>query len=156
MDAKALQELMDIRAIEQLMMLYCDRIDANDPEGAAACFTEDGVGKYWGVFRGRKEIAARLGRILQHFSATSHHLSNITITLNGDRATALSYVYAFHRMAATGESTHYWGRWVDRLVRSGDGWLLAEREVVGVGSLEPQVGVTIESDIKGSWAGSRI
>jgi len=134
---KAIQELLDLRAIEQLMIRYADRIDANDPEGAAACFAEDGLGRYWGEYHGRKEIAARLGKILNRFSATSHHLSNISIRLDGDRATAMSYVYAFHRMAGTNDPMHYWGRWVDRLVRTEEGWLFAEREVVGIGSIEP-------------------
>jgi 3-phenylpropionate/cinnamic acid dioxygenase small subunit len=134
---KATQELLDFRAIEQLMVRYADRIDANDPEGAAACFAEDGIGKYWGECRGRKEIAARLSKILDLFSATSHHLSNVSIHLDGDRATAMSYVYAFHRMADTGDPLHYWGRWVDRLVRVDEGWRFAEREVVGIGSIEP-------------------
>lgn len=134
---KAVQELLDLRAIEQLMVRYADRIDANDPEGAAACFTEDGIGKYWGECRSRKEIAGRLSRILDRFAATSHHLSNVRIQLDGDRATAMSYVYAFHRMAGTNEPMHYWGRWVDRLVRTEEGWLFAGREVVGIGSIEP-------------------
>jgi uncharacterized protein (TIGR02246 family) len=133
----ALQELLDLRAIEQLMVRYADRIDANDPEGAATCFAEDGVGKYWGEYRGRKDIAARLGKILKLFSTTSHHLSNVSIQLDGDQATAMSYVYAFHRMADTNDPMHYWGRWVDRLVRTEEGWLFAEREVVGIGSIEP-------------------
>jgi uncharacterized protein (TIGR02246 family) len=134
---KAIQEFLDLRAIEQLMVRYADRIDANDPEGAAACFAEDGVGKYWGEYRGRKEIAARLSKILDRFAATSHHLSNVSIRLDGNRATATSYVYAFHRMAGTNDPMHYWGRWVDRLVRADEGWLFAEREVVGIGSIEP-------------------
>ena len=134
---KTLQELLDLRAIEQLMVQYADRIDANDPVGAAACFAEDGIGKYWGESRGREEIAARLGKILKLFSTTSHHLSNVSIQLDGDRATAMSYVYAFHRMADTNDPMHYWGRWVDRLVRVEEGWRFAEREVVGIGSVEP-------------------
>ena len=32
---------------------------------------------------------------------------------------------------------HYWGRWVDRLVKIDGEWLFAHREVVGVGSLNP-------------------
>ena len=88
---KTLQELLDLRAIEQLMVRYADRIDANDPQGAAASFAEGGIGKYWGECRGRKEIAARLGKILDLFSATSHHLSNVRIHLDGDQATAMSY-----------------------------------------------------------------
>jgi uncharacterized protein (TIGR02246 family) len=134
---KAIQELIDLRAIEQLMVRYADRIDANDPEGAAACFAEDGIGNYWGKYTGRKEIATRLSKILDRFSATSHHLSNVSIQLDGDRATAMSYVYAFHRMADTNDPMHYWGRWVDRLVRVEEGWRFAEREVVGIGSIEP-------------------
>ena len=134
---KTIQELLDLRAIEQLMVRYADRIDANDPEGAAACFAEDGIGNYWGKFQGRKEIAARLSKILDLFSATSHHLSNVSIQLDGDRATSMAYVYAFHRMADTNDPMHYWGRWVDRLVRLEEGWRFAEREVVGIGSIEP-------------------
>ena len=135
---KAVQELIDIHAIQQLMVRYADRIDANDPQGAAACFAEDGVGKYWGVYNGREEISYVLSRILEMFSATSHHLSNTKISLDGDQATAVSYVYAFHRMVDTNEPMHYWGRWVDRLKRTDEGWLFAEREVVGVGSIEPE------------------
>jgi hypothetical protein len=135
---KALQELLDLRAIEQLMIRYADRIDANDPEGAAACFTENGIGKYWGVVEGRKAIADRLAIILNFFSCTSHHLTNPSINLDGDQATAMSYVYAFHTVASSGEPWHYWGRWVDRLERTDEGWLFAEREVVGVGGIEPE------------------
>jgi 3-phenylpropionate/cinnamic acid dioxygenase small subunit len=137
---KAIQELLDIHAIQQLMVRYAERIDANDPEGAAACFAEHGIGKYWGTYRGRQEISDRLAEILVLFSATSHHLSNININLDGDQATAMSYVYAFHRMADTDEPLHYWGRWVDRLKRTDEGWLFEEREVVGVGSIEPEQG----------------
>ena len=135
---KAIQELLDIHAIQQLMVHYAERIDANDPEGAAACYTEDGTGEYWGTFQGRKEIAEVLSVILSMFSTTSHHLTNTSITLDGDQATAMSYVYAFHRMAGTNEPLHYWGRWVDRLQRTDEGWRFAKREVVGIGSIEPE------------------
>ena len=64
---EVVQELRYIHAIQQLMIRYADRIDANDPEGAAACFAEDGVGKYWGDCEGRKAIAERLGFILSLF-----------------------------------------------------------------------------------------
>lgn len=133
----AMEELIQTRAIEQLMVRYADRIDANDPEGAAACFAEDGIGRYWGVYRGRDEIAKRLRGILEGFTATSHHLTNVSIRLNGDRASAVSYVYAFHRLMENGEPLHYWGRWVDQLVRVDGEWLFADREVVGVGSISP-------------------
>ncbi|MBI1179779.1 MAG: hypothetical protein GC201_04420 [Alphaproteobacteria bacterium] len=130
-----IQALADKQAIYELMVRYAERIDANDPAGAAACFAEDGIGMYWGEAAGRKAIAARLAGILDRFHTTSHHLSNVGITLDGDRATAMSYVYAFHRMAGTMEAMHVWGRWVDELARIDGEWLFTRREVVGVGAV---------------------
>ena len=131
-----MQEMLDHYAIEKLMVRYAERIDANDPVGAASCFAEDGIGHYWGAYKGRAAIAERLTGILDAFAATSHHLSNIKLEINGDQATGLSYVYAFHRYAESFDPMHYWGRWVDTIVRVDGEWLFAEREVVGVGRLE--------------------
>ncbi|MCC6382737.1 MAG: nuclear transport factor 2 family protein [Dehalococcoidia bacterium] len=117
------------------MTRYADRIDANDPEGSAACFAEDGLGVYWGDYRGRAAIADRLRGILKQFATTSHHLTNVLITLDGDRATAQSYVYAFHRYQDGGRFMHVWGRWVDELVRRDGSWYFARREVVTVGRI---------------------
>ncbi|MFN3231606.1 MAG: nuclear transport factor 2 family protein [Alphaproteobacteria bacterium] len=130
-----LAEMVDHYAIKKLMVRYAERIDANDPEGAAACFAEDGIGHYWGEYQGRDAIAERLVDILDAFAATSHHLSNVMLEIDGDTATGLSYVYAFHRYAHNFEPMHYWGRWVDKLVKVDGVWLFAEREVVGVGQL---------------------
>lgn len=137
MSDETLRRIVDERAIERLLADYAERIDANDPQGAAACFCEDGVGVYWQDCVGPQAIAERLTGILSRFHATSHHLSNIQIDLRGDSATALSYVYAFHRYAETLEPMHYWGRWVDELRRVDGQWKFARREVVGVGSINP-------------------
>jgi len=131
-----IRELADKKAIYELMAHYADRIDANDPDGAAACFAEDGIGVYWQDYVGPKAIAERLTGILAHFHATSHHLSNLLIRLDGDTATAQSYVYAFHRVkAGMDKPMHVWGRWVDRLKKVDDEWKFAHREVVSVGSI---------------------
>ncbi len=99
-DSESVVEMLEARAIEQLMIRYIDCIDANDPYGAAACFAPDGLGVYWGEYRGREAIVARLRGILQVFAATSHHLTNVAPVINGDTATSQSYVYAFHRYEA--------------------------------------------------------
>jgi len=139
-DADALRELLERDAITRLMVRYADRIDANDPVGAAACFAPDGLGVYWGDHRGREAIAERLTGILAGFHATSHHLTNVQIQLTGETtARAQSYVYAFHRLKDTFQHMHYWGRWVDELTKVDGEWLFARREVVGVGSLTPGV-----------------
>ncbi len=136
MDA-ALQEMIDARAIEQLMIRYIDRVDANDPVGAAACFAEDGLGIYWGDYRGREAIADRLEEILAGFTTTSHHLSNVAPVITGESATSQAYVYAFHRRVDSGDHLHYWGRWVDELRKTDGQWLFVRREVVGVGTMVP-------------------
>ena len=120
------------------MVRYPDRIDTNDPVGAAACFAPDGLGMYWGEYRGREAIAERLTGILAAFHATSHHLTNVQLELTSETtARAQSYVYAFHRYKETFQHMHYWGRWVDELIKIGGDWLFARREVVGVGNLVP-------------------
>lgn len=139
MSTDRIQQLIDERDILNLMIRYADRIDANDPIGSAACFAPDGIGHYWGEFQGREAIAARLAGILDAFLCTSHHLTNWLIDIDGDRATAQSYVYAFHRRRK--DELPFWvsARWIDQIVRTPDeGWLFARREVAVVGSVVAQ------------------
>lgn len=131
------RELLDAHDIEQLMIHYIDRIDANDPHGAAECFTSDGIGIYWGEYQGHAAIAERLTGILDGFTATSHHLTNVQPVVTGDTATSLAYVYAFHRRTGSGDWLHVWGRWIDELRRENGQWRFARREVALVGSMLP-------------------
>jgi hypothetical protein len=133
-DLARVQTMLTERDILNLMIRYADRIDANDPIGSAACFAEDGVGHYWGEFVGREAIATRLAGILDQFLCTSHHLTNWIIDIDGDRARAQSYVYAFHRRRS--DDLPFWvsARWIDQLVRTPhEGWRFARREVAVVG-----------------------
>ena len=101
----ALSELIDARAIEQTLVAYFDRIDANDPVGASEFFAPDVeveimTGKR---YQGRERFARAVGRVLDQYERTSHHLTNVSTSIEGNTAQALAYVYAYHRMAATGE-----------------------------------------------------
>jgi ketosteroid isomerase-like protein len=133
-----IQKLIDERDIHRLMVHYADRIDANDPVGAADCFTPDGTGIYWGEYRGRVAIAARLAEILDAFTVTSHHLSNESIEVFGDQAVSLSYVYAFHRRVSDDSPLHVWARWIDQLERTDEGWRFSRREVARVGRISTE------------------
>lgn len=129
----------DVRAIEQVFVDYFDRVDANDPDGAAALFLPDArveimTGK---VYESSAHFARGLAKVLGQYERTSHHVSNFTITLDGDEARSLAYVYAFHRMRATGDTWHLWGRIDDRMQRTTDGWRIAEHVLYGVDS-EPR------------------
>ena len=140
MSEERVQQLIDKQEIHELMAHYAERIDAKDPAGAAACFATDGIGVYWGNYEGPEAIAERLTAILDQFTVTSHHLSNVQIKRDGERATAMSYVYSFHRLVGNDEPMHYWGRWIDALRKDFGRWHFTHREVVDVGRVGTEEG----------------
>jgi uncharacterized protein (TIGR02246 family) len=129
-------ELVAARELEQVLIGYFDRVDARDPEGAARFFAEDAeveimTGKR---LQGRERYARALGRVLVRYRRTSHHLSNVRATVDGERAETWAYVYAFHRMDDTGEVWHLWVRMHDRFVRRDGRWQIAYHVLHGVDS----------------------
>ncbi len=146
-DAAAIRELLDVRAVEQLLVRYFDRVDAGDPDGASLCFAPDVefeimIGRRK---QGRERFARSLARVLALYQRTSHHLSNITVHLEGDEAVLTGYVYAYHRMLGSGEPWHLWARIHDRLRRTEDGWLIAEHVLHGVDA------VPLRADLPADW-----
>jgi uncharacterized protein (TIGR02246 family) len=144
---QALTELADRYAIEQLFVRYFDRVDANDPEGAAQQFAEDVefeimIGKRK---QGRDRFARSLGRVLDQYERTSHHLSNVRTEVDGDEAHGLAYVYAYHRMRNTGEPWHLWARMQDRYRRIDGQWLITEHVLFGLDA------VPMRPDIPRDW-----
>jgi enoyl-CoA hydratase len=126
----ALQRLIDVRDIEQLLFEYCRCADSNDPDGLARCFTEDCIARYGPgpVSIGANARREQASRDLRMFSATSHHLSNVHVEhVDGDRARVESVVFAWHRPLDTPGVWELFGRYVDVVVRTRDGWKIAER-----------------------------
>jgi uncharacterized protein (TIGR02246 family) len=136
-DASALQALLDERAIEHLLFRYFDRVDAGDPEGASMCFAPDVefeimIGKRK---QGRDRFARSLGRVLERYERTSHHVTNFRAQVDGDVAEFKTYVYAYHRMLDTGEPWHLWARLHDRLARIDGEWLITQHILIGVDAI---------------------
>lgn len=129
-----LKRLLDERAVEQVFVRYFDRVDANDADGASLLFAEDVAAEIMTgkVYRGREWYRRALGRTLAQYERTSHHVTNVQVAVDGDSATAVLYVYAFHRMADTGEPWHLWARLIDRLVRTPDGWIITDHRLIGI------------------------
>lgn len=130
----ALQEVLDARAIERTLIDYFDRIDADDPAGAAALWTQDAhadllTGR---VYEGRDAIGRALARILFQYERTSHHISNHRSWIDGDEARCETYVYAFHRMKGIRDIWHLWCRNLDTFRREDGLWLISSRVLVGV------------------------
>lgn len=131
-------QLRDRIEVAELLAEYCLRCDLNDPDGVADCFTDDCVATYvsgppsYGK-AARRDAAAR---DLALFDATSHHLSNLTITFESpDRARTSSYVYAWHRPRASGADWVLHAQYHDVVVRTEAGWRIAERRMLTTGAV---------------------
>jgi uncharacterized protein (TIGR02246 family) len=142
-----LQLLLDERAVERLFHRYFERIDANDPEGASRHMTSDVEFEIMiGERRsGRERFARGVGRVLDGYSATSHHVTNLLVELDGDEGTAHMYVYAYHRMANTGDPWYLWARVRDKVRRENGEWLISEHLVHGMDA------VPMRHDIPRDW-----
>ena len=138
-EATALRELLDRQAIEELVYAYCRHFDQNEPELVAALFAEDAVVDYGPEFPnivGAASIAETIAVGLeQTFAATSHHVSNIQVAFDGpDRATGLTYLYAWHRYRDGSADGELWGRYHHRFERTPAGWRIAELVLAAAGS----------------------
>ena len=135
--AESIEELIAAREIEGLMIHYFDAVDALDPFRAVEIFTDDIEGDFMTghPYVGREAIARGLGKILIQYERTSHHITNHRATITGDTATALTYIYAFHRMRGSDDTWHLWARHVDDLVRVDGRWLVSRRVLSAIDSV---------------------
>jgi ketosteroid isomerase-like protein len=123
--------IADERAITRLLYAYCDAVDSNRTEDIVALFATDAVFDlgYGRVHSGHAELATMFAS-LDFYSATSHDLSMVQIDFVDElTANCRSHVYAFHVRADTGAPVHLWGRYTDVVRSSGDGWVIARRQL---------------------------
>jgi ketosteroid isomerase-like protein len=140
--AATVRELADRQAIADLIHAYCEHFDANEPEAVAALFTESATVDYGPevptIVGGPAEIAARIAVGLDRiFAATSHHVSNVRIELDGpDTASSLSYLYAWHRYVDGSPDGELWGRYRHTFRRTDDGWRIASLRLEAAGAVD--------------------
>jgi uncharacterized protein (TIGR02246 family) len=120
----------DRDAITDLIYEYCRTLDAMDLDRLVSLFTEDCVVDYGPGPGMRSETRAGLRADLERmwrWARTSHHSSNVQIRfLSEDRATARSYVIAWHERP-DGTTATMMGQYLDELVREAGGWRIARR-----------------------------
>lgn len=130
-DARArLAALEQREAIADLLSAYCELVDDNDPDGIVALFAPDGVYDYgFGrVFQGHVALRELFTRIDDN-AATSHHLSNVRVSLDAPgTAQARSVVYA-HHVRRDGTTYELFGRYRDELIDDGTGWRFRRRSL---------------------------
>ena len=121
----------DKAQIADVLIRYASGIDFKDWALLRTCWTDDAdcdygeVGRYSGV----DAISGLMEQMHAAMGPTYHRLSNFTITVDGDRATARSYVFA-HLQAVPDDSASWieaLGHYEDELIRTPDGWRIAKR-----------------------------
>ena len=130
------EELRDKSEITDLLHHYCWLVDSREPDRLLDEFyAEDAFDDHGAVqLRGRDEIGNFMRKLMDWSQGHAHVLSNVHVEVDGDAATARSYVTAFHWFASTaGDGDHRpadyvcVGQYHDRLRRLPEGWRVAER-----------------------------
>jgi uncharacterized protein (TIGR02246 family) len=130
-----LQALEDREAIRALIAEYRRALDEKDFEAYAELFGEDGefVTDATGPVRGRAEILAMLADLQAAGALTitagddRHLVSNVEITVDGDRATVRSTWVYLTREADGAPLLRMVGHYDDELRRTAAGWRFARR-----------------------------
>jgi ketosteroid isomerase-like protein len=111
------------------MTTYACAVDDRDWETFQSVFTDDAVLDYtaFGGPRGSaEEVAGWTAKALTVIEASQHFITNVRVRLEGDEATAESYVFSPLALAGGG-IMHTGGSYSDRLRRTADGWRIANR-----------------------------
>jgi len=127
------QQLSDRLEINDLLIDYCTAVDSQDFAAFDNIFTADALIDYTalGGIRGTvTEIKAYLTRVMPHFPSTQHMIGNSRVWLDGDSARARTMCHNPMVIPLPDDSTQvaFYGLWyVDRLVRTAQGWRICER-----------------------------
>jgi len=127
------RELSDRLRIHDLLVRYTVAIDTKDWALLDTCFTPDAHLDYTsagGVAGDYPKVRAWLEKALAPFPVTVHAISNAVVEIEGDAATARTYVHNPMAFPRPDGSLHVFtvGAWYnDKLVWTDDGWRIRER-----------------------------
>jgi len=131
-------ELSDHQDITDVLHAYCRAVDDNRPDDIVELFAADCSYDYGGDLGSfsTKEHAYRFFRsgTDKIYKRSAHYLSNVEITFTGrDEAESISYVNAWHEFHEDIGDAWIFARYVDRFVRTDDGWRIGSRRVDTMG-----------------------
>jgi hypothetical protein len=141
---ETLADLADRAQILDVIALYCHAIDRRRWELMADCFHTDATFKFGAIDGSWQEFVVAARAVIEPLRMSHHMLGQTLLRLDGDTATAETYMQAYHRVAAdapadapfpgTGEERDIViaGRYVDRFERRPDSlgvprWRIAHR-----------------------------
>lgn len=134
MSEGALQYLLDLQHIRDLMLKYCRAIDRRDFAALRALYDDDAIDDHGGYAVGAaKDFIELLPKIMCNMQATSHQIANHLIEIDGDYAEGEAYFIAYHLTTDNAGNDTEWiagGRYLDRYIRRESGWKIHYRKVV--------------------------
>ena len=131
--AMNLQEISDRMEINNLLIDYCSAVDSQRIDDFDHIFTADAYIDYaelGGAKGSREEIKDYLKKVLPHFPRSQHMIGNSRVWVDGDTARARTICHnpmVVPKSDGT-EQVALYGLWyVDKLVRTSEGWRIKER-----------------------------
>ena len=137
-----LEELAAHESIRQTLARYCRGVDRGDHEMLMSVYHEGAVDNH-GLFNGPATDFASM--LIESMDASpvagQHHITNVLIQLDGDKAAVESYYVAWHPVPTEveGQWGHVMvgGRYLDRFEERDGEWRIVHREVLMDWSNEP-------------------
>jgi len=127
------QTIADRLDIDDLLTRYATAVDTKDWDLYETCFTPDAFIDYTaaGGVKGRlPEVKKWLAEVMPLFPMTQHVVVNRVVTIDGDTATARSCFFNPMGVPDPDRGIKLFfdgGYYNDKLVRTSDGWRIAER-----------------------------
>lgn len=129
--AKQVDMLVSRVQIEEVLLAYARANDRVDADLLHSCFWPESTHKH-GRFDGKSvDFIGFALKILGTVKYTAHHISNVSIQVDGDRAFSECYYFAHHRRPikdGTGEEDAFFeGRYLDDFERRDGVWKIIRR-----------------------------
>lgn len=126
-----IRRMLDREAIREVIHHFARGLDRHDDELVASAYHPDALDHH-GDFVGRPEEFIPWANELHaaDWSAHQHHLTTMTIELDGDEAHAETYCVGTFLRRDEGVVDIAGGRYIDRLERRDGQWRIAAREAI--------------------------
>ena len=132
----AIQAIEDRMALKNLVDTFSTLADQKETQKQTLLFTEDALsetfvnGQVVSSLKGRKQIGETFGAFLDNFETVYHINAQQTVTLNGDKATGISYCLVTLIGTENGRKmkTTIGAYYTDEFVRQNSHWLIAHRK----------------------------
>ena len=129
-----MSERDDRQDISDLLVRYATGIDRRDWPLFRTAFTDDCELDYGeiGAWKGVDAVTDFMQAAHALAGHTLHRLSNLAITVDGDTATARTYIDGLIMMGDNQSGVNAIGFYDDEIVRTSDGWRIARRRFTPV------------------------